>query len=47
MDRLVQRPVRDFGAKRRIGLVRQSGRSLSPAAAAFLKHVQAHLPEVQ
>ena len=47
MDRLVQRPVRDFGAKRRIGLVRQSGRSLSPAAAAFLKHVQAHLPEIR
>lgn len=44
MERLIQRPVSDFGAKRRIGLVRQSGRSLSPAAAAFLRHVQEHLP---
>ena len=47
MERLIQRPVSDFGAKRRIGLVRQSGRSLSPAAAAFLKHVQRHLPEIR
>lgn len=47
MERLVQRPVRDFGAKRRIGLVRQSGKSLSPAAAAFLDHVHHHLPEIR
>ena len=44
MERLVQRPIRDFGAKRRIGLVRQSGRSLSPSALAFLDHVRRNLP---
>lgn len=47
MERLVQRPVGDFGARRRIGLVRQTGRSLSPAASAFLRHVHAHLPEIR
>ncbi|WP_205965419.1 LysR family transcriptional regulator [Pseudooceanicola onchidii] len=47
MDRLVQRPIPDFGAKRRIGLVRQSGRSLSPAAVAFLDHVSRHLPTLR
>jgi DNA-binding transcriptional LysR family regulator len=36
-ERLVQRPIRGFGARRRIGLVRQTGRSLSPAANAFLE----------
>jgi DNA-binding transcriptional LysR family regulator len=36
-ERLVQRPIRGFGARRRIGLVRQAGRSLSPAASAFLE----------
>ena len=36
-ERLVQRSIKDFGARRRIGLVRQAGRSLSPAASAFLK----------
>jgi DNA-binding transcriptional LysR family regulator len=36
-ERLVQRTIKDFGARRRIGLVRQSGRSLSPAASAFLE----------
>ncbi|KRS18543.1 LysR family transcriptional regulator [Roseovarius indicus] len=46
MERLVQRPISDFGAKRRIGLVWQSGRSLSPAAAAFLGHVQRNLPAI-
>lgn len=45
MERLVQRPISDFGARRRIGLVRQSGRSLSPTAAAFLAHVRRHLPD--
>ncbi|MEC7258187.1 MAG: LysR family transcriptional regulator [Pseudomonadota bacterium] len=43
MDRLVERQIADFGAKRRIGLVRQSGRSLSPAATAFLDHVRRNL----
>ena len=46
MERLVQRPISDFGAKRRIGLVRQSGRSLSPAALAFLDHVRRNLPAI-
>lgn len=36
-DRLVRREIRDFGMRRRIGLVRQPGRSLSPAAAAFMQ----------
>ncbi|MGQ3489396.1 LysR family transcriptional regulator [Roseovarius pacificus] len=36
-ERLLQRTIRDFGARRRIGLVRQAGRSLSPAASSFLK----------
>lgn len=36
-DRLVRREIRDFGIRRRIGLVRQPGRSLSPAAAAFME----------
>lgn len=45
MERLVQRPISDFGARRRIGLVRQSGRSVSPTAAAFLAHVRRHLPD--
>ncbi|MCR9110276.1 MAG: LysR family transcriptional regulator [Rhodobacteraceae bacterium] len=44
MERLIQRPVRDFGAKRRIGLVHQPGRSLSPSAAAFLEHAKKNLP---
>lgn len=39
-ERLIQRPIPDFGARRRIGLVRRSGRSLSPAAHAFLAHVR-------
>lgn len=43
MARLVQRPIQDFGAKRRIGLVHQPGRSLSPAATAFLGHIRLHL----
>ncbi len=43
MGRLVQRPISDFGAKRRIGLVHQPGRSLSPTASAFLAHVRRHL----
>lgn len=33
---LILRPIPDFGAKRRIGLVWRSGRSLSPAAQSFL-----------
>ena len=40
MERLVQRSISDFGAKRRIGLVHQPGRSLSPTASAFLAHVR-------
>ncbi|MBW4963337.1 LysR family transcriptional regulator [Sulfitobacter sp. CW3] len=36
-ERLVQRSIIGFGARRRIGLVRQTGRSLSPAASAFLE----------
>jgi len=39
-ETLVTRPITDFGAKRRIGLVWRSGRSLSPAASAFLTHVR-------
>lgn len=35
MANLVQREIFNFGAKRRIGLVKQPGRSLSPAAQAF------------
>ncbi|WP_422026634.1 LysR family transcriptional regulator [Roseovarius sp.] len=44
MERLIQRPVRDFGAKRRIGLVHQQGRSLSPTGMAFLEHTKQNLP---
>ncbi|TYC64158.1 LysR family transcriptional regulator [Rhodobacterales bacterium] len=40
METLITRPIADFGARRRIGLVRRSGRSLSPAASAFLEHVR-------
>ncbi|WP_165905398.1 LysR family transcriptional regulator [Rhodovulum euryhalinum] len=39
-ETLVTRPIPDFGARRRIGLVWRSGRSLSPAAARFLAHVR-------
>lgn len=39
-EALIQRPIPDFGARRRIGLVRRSGRSLSPPARAFLEHVR-------
>ena len=35
MGNLIHREITNFGAKRRIGLVRQSGRSLSPSAIAF------------
>lgn len=34
------RDISDFGTRRRIGLVRRSGRSLSPTAAAFLRYVR-------
>jgi LysR family transcriptional regulator, carnitine catabolism transcriptional activator len=37
---LVIRHIRDFGARRRIGLVRRSGRTLSPSATAFLEHIR-------
>ncbi|CRK76752.1 HTH-type transcriptional regulator GltC [Nereida ignava] len=37
---LVTREISDFGAERRIGLVRRTGRSLSPAATAFLRYVK-------
>ncbi|MGR3494903.1 LysR family transcriptional regulator [Citreimonas sp.] len=40
MGRLIQRPISDFGAKRRIGLVRRTGKTLSPAAQAFFDLVQ-------
>ncbi|KXF75830.1 hypothetical protein ATN84_17890 [Paramesorhizobium deserti] len=40
MERLIQRRIRDFGARRRIGLVRRSGHSLSPATTAFLAHIR-------
>jgi DNA-binding transcriptional LysR family regulator len=40
MGRLIQRPIADFGAKRRIGLVRRTGKTLSPAALAFFELVQ-------
>lgn len=40
MGRLIQRPITDFGAKRRIGLVRRTGKTLSPAALAFFEVVQ-------
>jgi LysR family carnitine catabolism transcriptional activator len=43
MERLIQRPVHDFGAKRRIGLVHQQGRSLSPTGLAFLEHTKQNL----
>lgn len=43
MDTLVTRPIPDFGARRRIGLVWRSGRTLSPAAQSFLAHVRASL----
>lgn len=37
---LIIRPIADFGASRRIGLVWRSGRTLSPPARAFLKLVR-------
>lgn len=40
IDGLVIRDIEDFGARRRIGLVRRTGRTLSPAASAFLRCVQ-------
>lgn len=40
MANLIQRPITDFGAKRRIGLVRRTGRTLSPPAAAFTELVK-------
>ncbi|MDE4176276.1 LysR substrate-binding domain-containing protein [Phaeobacter sp. PT47_59] len=39
-ERLILREIPDFGARRMIGLVRRSGRSLSPAAEAFFGHVR-------
>lgn len=39
-ENLVIREISDFGPRRRIGLVRRSGRTLSPAAAAFLSYVR-------
>ncbi len=44
MERLVRRGISDFGARRRIGLVHQPGRSLSPTASAFLAHVRRNIP---
>ncbi|WP_341862329.1 LysR substrate-binding domain-containing protein [Gymnodinialimonas sp. 57CJ19] len=40
IDSLVVREISNFGARRRIGLVRRTGRTLSPAAMAFLKYVK-------
>ena len=40
VDPLVRRPLADFGAVRRIGLVWRSGHTLSPAAQAFLALVR-------
>jgi DNA-binding transcriptional LysR family regulator len=37
---LLIRPIADFGASRRIGLVWRSGRTLSPPARAFLQLVR-------
>ena len=42
MGDLTYREIRDFGARRRIGLVRQPGRSLSPSALAFSRLVIAN-----
>ncbi len=39
-ETLIMREISDFGVRRRIGLVRRSGKSLSPAANAFLDHVR-------
>lgn len=39
-ENLVIREISDFGARRKIGMVRRSGRTLSPAAAAFVKYVR-------
>ncbi|MCY3982441.1 MAG: LysR substrate-binding domain-containing protein [Roseovarius sp.] len=39
-ESLILRDIPDFGPRRRIGLVRRSGRSLSPAAEAFFSHVR-------
>lgn len=47
MERLIERPVHDFGARRRIGLVHQQGRSLSPTAKAFLDHTKLNLPKLR
>lgn len=40
MGNLIERPITDFGALRRIGLVRRTGRTLSPAANAFVELVK-------
>ena len=40
MGDLIERPVAGFGARRRIGLVRRTGRTLSPAASAFVDLVK-------
>lgn len=40
IEGLVVREISDFGARRRIGLVRRTGRTLSPAATAFLGYVK-------
>ena len=39
-ETFVIRDISDFGTRRRIGLVRRSGRTLSPTATAFLKYVR-------
>lgn len=44
MGDLVHREIENFGATRRIGLVRRPGRSLSPSAAAFYRIVMAGDP---
>lgn len=47
VDPLVRRPLTDFGAVRRIGLVWRSGHTLSPAAQAFLELVRQETPSIQ
>ncbi|MBO6540599.1 MAG: LysR family transcriptional regulator [Rhizobiaceae bacterium] len=42
-ESLIQRPIKDLGIARRIGLVWRSGRSLSPAAQAFMTHLRQRL----
>lgn len=42
---LIQRPIKDFGTERRIGLIWRAGQVLSPSASAFLNIVRSNLSE--